>query len=285
MGETVRTLYTMPEYTNDQAHQLRLLAAEKYKLSSVALAKPRTIVVTSGKGGVGKTSFASNLSIVLAGLQKHILLVDADTNLGNVEMMLSVTPKYRLSNVLKRECAVEDALIDSYNGLKIIAGDSGKVNYPESSELMMQRFLESVNTAELSTDIVFIDTSAGLTEEVLFYATRADDTIIVTTPEPTAVMDAYAMMKLIQHRTRGQVPAIHVVVNMVKNPREADETFRNLQSVIDHFLHQQISYLGYIMSTPEVSTAVRKQKPFVISAPHSSASLSVKAIAQKLLNE
>ncbi|MGE5314771.1 MAG: MinD/ParA family protein [Acidobacteriota bacterium] len=273
----------------DQANRLREMAAQIMGRSASAAqkaqqsARPRTIVVTSGKGGVGKTNIASNLGIILSGMRKRVVLIDADANLGNTEMVLGLSPKYRLSHVVKNEADIDDALVGSYNGLKVLAGDSGKYDFPVLTAQTQQGLLETIYEAETPKDIVLIDTSAGLSDEILFFSVKSDDVVIITTPEPTAVMDAYAMVKLIQHTAQGRMPALRLVVNMAKSPREAEATFRNLESVIQHFLHESIEFLGFILYDGAVGKAVCAQTPVVVHAPHSSAALSLRAIAHKLL--
>ncbi len=268
----------------DQANSLREMAAQLMGRSAPANAvQPRTIVITSGKGGVGKTNIASNLGIILSGMRKSVVLVDADVNLGNAEMILGLSPKYRLSHVVRNEIGVSDALTASYNGLKVLAGDSGKYDYPTLNAATQQRLLDSIYESEPPNDFVLIDTSAGLTDEILFFAVHSTDLVIITTPEPTAVMDAYAMVKLVQHAAKGAMPALRLVVNMAKTPREAEATFRNLESVIQHFLHEKIELLGFILYDAAISKSVCAQTPVVVNAPHSSAALSLRAIAHKLI--
>lgn len=271
----------------DQANRLREMASQLMGRTTPAQkppqARPRFIVVTSGKGGVGKTNIASNLGIILSGMRKRVVLIDADANLGNTEMVLGLSPKYRLSHVVKSEVDIDDALIASYNGLKVLAGDSGKYDFPVLTTTAQQQLLDTIAEAETPKDIVMIDTSAGLTDEILFFAVQSDDVVIITTPEPTAVMDAYAMVKLIQHTAGGRMPALKLVVNMAKSPREAEATFRNLESVIQHFLNEKIEFLGFLPHDAAVSKSVCAQTPVVVHAPHSSAALSLRAIAHKLI--
>ena len=268
----------------DQANRLREMAAQIMGRSApVKTERPRTIVITSGKGGVGKTNIASNLGIILSGMRKSVVLVDADANLGNTEMILGLSPKYRLSHVVRNEIEINDALVTSYNGLKVLAGDSGKYDFPTLTTATQQRLLDTIYESEPQKDFVLIDTSAGLTDEILFFAVNSNDLIIVTTPEPTAVMDAYAMVKLVQHTAKGRMPALRLVVNMAKSPREAEATFRNLESVIQHFLREKIEFLGFLLYDAAISKSVCAQTPVVVNAPHSSVALSLRAIAHKLI--
>jgi flagellar biosynthesis protein FlhG len=270
----------------DQANRLREMASQLMGRTTPVQkpqARPRVIVVTSGKGGVGKTNIASNLGIILSGMRKSVMLIDADANLGNTEMVLGLSPKHRLSHVVRNEVDIDDALITSYNGLKVLAGDSGKYDFPTLTATTQKQLLETITDAATPKDIVIIDTSAGLTDEILYFAVQSDDVIIITTPEPTAVMDAYAMVKLIQHTAQGRMPALRLIVNMVKSPREAEATFRNLESVIMHFLSEKIEFLGFLLHDAAVSRSVCAQTPVVVHAPHSSVALSLRAIAHKLI--
>jgi flagellar biosynthesis protein FlhG len=270
----------------DQANRLRDMAAQLMGRTAQApkpQGRPRTIVVTSGKGGVGKTNIASNLGIILAGMRKSVMLVDADANLGNAEMVLGLSPRHRLSHVVRHEVDIDDALVGSYNGLKVLAGDSGKYDFPTLTAATQRQLLDTIYDAETPKEIVLIDTSAGLSDEILFFSVNSDEVIIITTPEPTAVMDAYAMVKLIQHTAQGRMPLLRLIVNMAKSPREAEATFRNLESVIQHFLHEKIEFLGFLLHDAAVGKSVCAQTPVVIHAPHSSAALSLRAIAHKLI--
>jgi flagellar biosynthesis protein FlhG len=274
----------------DQANRLREMAAQLMGRSASGSAsvqpprrRPRTIVVTSGKGGVGKTNIASNLGIILAGMRKSVVLIDADANLGNTEMVLGLSPKHRLSHVVRHEVDIDEALIGTYNGMKVLAGDSGKYDFPTLTSATQKDLLASIYESDTPKDMVLIDTSAGLSNEILFFAVQSDDVLIITTPEPTAVMDAYAMVKLIQHTAQGRMPVLRLIVNMAKSPREAEATFRNLESVIQHFLHEKIEFLGFLLHDAAVGKSVCAQTPVVVHAPHSSVALSLRAIAHKLI--
>lgn len=262
----------------DQAERLRAIVKENMTNVNPA----RVITITSGKGGVGKTNFAVNLGITLAKLGQKVLLVDADLGLANVDVMLGMIPKYNLGHVLLGEKKIADIIINGPEGMKIIPSGSGMYKLANLGEKKLAQCLASLNELEKTTDIILIDTGAGLSKGVLKFVLAAGEVIIITTPEPTAITDAYGIIKVIAG-TKRDLP-IRVVVNMVKNEKEAGEVMQRLSAVSQRFLGMELVRLGFIPLDTVVSKAVKEQQPFVLGHPRSAVAQSINQIADQLIN-
>jgi flagellar biosynthesis protein FlhG len=234
--------------------------------------------VTSGKGGVGKSTIALNMALALAGSGVKVLLVDADANLAGLDILLGVAPRFRLGNVLRGEREIEEVLIGAGPGLKVLPGSSGDVDYPLLTSDRQAQLLEDLRTLEERFDVVVIDTAAGLSREVVAFATEADRVLVVTTPEPTAVVDAYAMVKVVT--VSRPDAAVEMLINAARLPREAEEAAHKLRLAVAHFLKREIRCAGVIPYDPAVPRAVQEQKPLMVLAPRSAAALSVQAVAR-----
>jgi flagellar biosynthesis protein FlhG len=262
----------------DQAERLRAIVKENMTNINPA----RVITITSGKGGVGKTNFAVNLGITLSKLGQKVLLVDADLGLANVDVMLGMIPKYNLGHVLLGEKKIADIIINGPEGMKIIPSGSGMYKLANLSEKKLAQCLEYLNELEKTTDIILIDTGAGLSKGVLKFVLAAGEVIIITTPEPTAITDAYGIIKVITGSKR-DLP-IRVVVNMVKNEKEAGEVMERLSAVTRRFLGMDLVSLGFIPLDTVVPKAVKEQQPFVLSHPRSAVAQSINEMANQLIN-
>ncbi len=262
----------------DQAERLRAIVKENKNSVNSA----RVITITSGKGGVGKTNFAINLGITLSKLGKKILLVDADLGLANVDVMLGMIPKYNLGHVLLGEKKIADIIINGPSGMKIIPSSSGMYELANLGDKKLTQCLEHLNELEKTTDIILIDTGAGLSKNVLKFVLAAGEVIIITTPEPTAITDAYGIIKVIAASKR-DLP-IRIVINMVKNEKEAGEVMERLSAVSQCFLRMDLVSLGFIPLDAVVPKAVKEQRPFVIGHPNSAVAQSIHQIATQLIN-
>lgn len=262
----------------DQAERLREIVKENMTNTNPA----RVITITSGKGGVGKTNFAVNLGIALSKLGQKTLLVDADLGLANVDVMLGLIPKYNLGHVLLGEKKIDDIIIKGPEGMKIIPSGSGMYKLANLSEKKLAQCLEYLNQLEKSTDFILIDTGAGLSKNVLKFVLAAGEVIIITTPEPTAITDAYGIIKVIS-ASRRDLP-IRVVINMVKNEKEAEEVMERLSAVSQRFLGLDLERLGFIPIDATVPKAVKEQQPFILGHPRSMVAQNINQIATKLVN-
>jgi flagellar biosynthesis protein FlhG len=260
----------------DQAERLR----EIVKVNKTN--QTRVIAITSGKGGVGKTNFAVNLGIALAGMGSRVTLIDADLGLANVDVILGMIPQFNLGHVILGEKQISDVIINGPSGLKVVTSGSGLYKLANLSDKNLERCLEYLNEIEKSTDIMLIDTGAGLSRNVLKFVMAAGEVIIVTTPEPTALTDAYGVIKVIASADK-KTP-IWIVVNMIRTESEGNQSMDRLNTVSKRFLDVELAKIGYIPLDPIVSKAVKEQQPFIIGHPKSLAAQSINQIAGNLLN-
>jgi flagellar biosynthesis protein FlhG len=195
--------------------------------------------------------------------------------------MSGVTPRFRLGHVLRAECDVDDALVTLGNGVRLLSGSSGEVDYPLISADAQHELVDALTAVEAPPELIMIDTAAGLTPEIVEYAEEADTVLVVTGPEPTAVMDAYALIKVIS--MGGLTRPVSLVVNSVRSPRVGEETFNKLQAAVRHFLHREIGCAGYIPRDERVGEAIRNQDPLIRRYPRSAAALSIQMLARTVL--
>lgn len=270
----------------DQAAKLREMINQK-KAKSIARVpndpQARIICVTSGKGGVGKTNFTLNLALALSRQNFRVLILDADLGLSNIDIVLGIVPKYTLLDVINGNRELHEVVTAGPNGIKFISGGSGimeLIDMPEGKIKMLVDKLEGINQM---ADIVLIDTGAGLSRAVMAFVMAADEVIIVATPEPTSITDAYAMIKTIGTKERGK--RMKLLINRVENINEGKVTYEKLKNASEKFLNIQVEKLGYLTEDVNVSRSVKLQNPFVLQFPNSSVSKNIEAIALKLTNE
>jgi len=268
----------------DQADKLRRLKKTEAQAAPerhVSEGEVVRIAVTSGKGGVGKSNFALNTAIALSGFGKRVLLIDADTNLANLDILMGLNPKYNLSDVFTGTKTIPEIIQPGPEGLEILPGSSGMIEMLELEHQVQRKLVESFNELEKQYDFVILDTGAGLTKDILAYATSSDEVVIVTNREPTAITDAYAMIKVISHTS--PTTRLHVLVNMVRSAQDAAEVFDKLNLVVQNFLSVPISYLGHIPIDPNVATAVGHQAAFMTMFPKCAASVAIRMTARKII--
>jgi flagellar biosynthesis protein FlhG len=240
----------------------------------------RVIAITSGKGGVGKTNITANLAYFLSKMKKRIMIIDADMGLANIDLILGLTPKYNLYHVLKGEKTIADTMIEGPGGIKILPSASGIQEITELSKGQKLALLDELNAINETLDFVLIDTGAGIAGNVMYFNMAAKEIIVVTSPEPTSLTDAYAMIKILYRRYARK--RFRVLVNMVKDPAEGKEIFKRLSHATDHFLNITIEYLGYILYDEKLPEAVKRQKALAELHPYSPASKCLASLAEKL---
>jgi flagellar biosynthesis protein FlhG len=242
----------------------------------------RLLCVSSGKGGVGKTSISVNLGISLASKGLRVLLFDADFGLSNVDVMLGVSPPYDLSYVLRGQKKIEEIVAEGPGGVKFISGGSGMNELLNMSELQLAAVIDNLLLLENTADVIIFDTGAGVSPLIMRMVLASAETIIVTTPEPTAIMDAYALVKSITKESSGC--DLRLIINRAESVAEAEMTLEKFISAVRLYQKNEIDRLGYVLNDPSVSRAVRVQQPFVISYPRSTATRNIEAIAWNLLD-
>ena len=261
---------------SDQAEKLR----EIVKAQS-GDPKTRIIAVASGKGGVGKTNLSINMAIAYAKLGKKVMVLDADLGLANVNVVMGVIPKFNLYHVIRKQKTMKDIILDTSCGIKIVAGASGFSRIANLSEEERRGFVSEL-TALAEAEIIIIDTSAGVSSNVLAFIEAADESVIVTTPEPTAITDAYGIIKIISTEIDDLGMGLKLVVNRVSSVTEAKKVAQRVINITGQFLNIRVDYLGFVYDDPAVPNAVQKQQPFIVTDPRGKASQCMRHIVGRL---
>jgi len=276
----------------DQAEKLREIMKQKkdnlnvpketsVKTNDMAGDKARIITVTSGKGGVGKTNLSVNMALAFARLGKKVVVMDADLGLANVNVMLNMIPKYNLYHVIKKQKTIREILVETEYGISIVAGASGFSQIANMGEEDRKDFISELDTLS-NADIVIIDTSAGVSSNVLDFIAAADDAVIITTPEPTAITDAYGIIKIIATEYDSFNMGLKLVVNRAKGAAQAKGVADRMINIAGQFLNLKVDYLGFIYDDVSVSHAVLCQKPFMVVEPKCKASICVQHIVERM---
>jgi flagellar biosynthesis protein FlhG len=240
----------------------------------------RVIAVTSGKGGVGKTSFSSSLSLTLARAGRRVIVLDADLGLANLHVMLGVRPQYHLEHVMRGEKTLRDILYPGPGGILIVAGGSGIADLANLDDDTRDAFITGLSSLDALADVIVIDTGAGLSRNVMAFLCAVEEILVVTTPEPTALTDAYATIKVACRENPNA--RLMLIVNMARTEAEGAETAERLMRITRQFLGVELDYLGAIPYDATVPQAVRVQQPFTLSAPQAAATKAVAQIAAQL---
>ena len=261
----------------DQARK-RILTPVQSRVSSALRAT--TLAVTSGKGGVGKTSVSVNLAVQLARMGRRVILMDADLGTANADVICNINAPRNLSHVVTGQCSLGDALIDAPGGFRLIAGASGLSQMAALGEFERNRLMDQMRDLEHEADLILIDTGAGVGPNVLGFLVAVDQILVVTTPEPTAITDAYAVIKTACRQSDDL--DVRLLVNQVRDEREAREVHSRVAGVCRRFLRQSPVYAGYVLSDSRVPHAVRRRQPFVLEHSASPASLCVQRLAHRI---
>ena len=271
----------------DQADGLRLLMKEIHKTADNTggnhdtAQKTRIIAVTSGKGGVGKTNVATNMGIAYAQMGKKVIVLDADLGLANVNVIMNVIPQYNLYHVIKKQKKLSEIIIDTEYGIKLIVGASGFAKIANMAEAERNEFINEMYTLS-DVDIIIIDTSAGVSKNVLSFVAAADEVVIITTSEPTAITDAYGIIKVIATEVDNMNLNLKMIINRVDSAAEGKRIADRMINIAAQFLNLKIEYLGFIYNDPLVTKAVLKQKPFIIAEPNGKAASCLKHIVSRM---
>ncbi len=257
---------------------------ERSMLSSAqakAWADVRVVAITSGKGGVGKTNIAVNLAIALRDKGYRVLVIDADLGMANVDVMLGTSSRRHLLDLLRPEVKLDDVIVETPHGVQYISGGSGiekALEYDRAEKLLLQQKLAD---CAARADVILVDTGAGLGRNVMDFILAADEVILVTTPEPTSLTDAYAVMKA--YSIYAAQKNLRLVINRVYEPKESREVALKLQRAAEKFLHMPVDCLGYVFEDASVTKAVRRQQPLIKAAPTSAAARCIDALAEAII--
>ena len=257
----------------DQAEKLRELVKKKQEI--------RVISVASGKGGVGKSIISVNLAVALSRLGVRVLVVDADFGLANIDIMLGVTSKYNVSNFLRGEKSVSEIIQLGHEGVRFISGGSGMNELLNMDEEQLAGLLSGLTQLESPVDMIIIDNGAGINDNILQMVLASSETIVITTPEPTAILDAYALVKTIVKLDNSH--PLHLLINKCENKKEAQRVSEGFIEVIGRHLGKNINPLGLIMYDHNVPLSIKRQVPITVSDPECGTSQSIHQISRAIL--
>ncbi len=267
----------------DQAGTLRQMRGQHNNGGNSELQMPATRVlsITSGKGGVGKTAVVSNVAVTLARLGKKVLIIDADLGLANVDVVLGISPPYNLNHFFNGERALDEIMVEGPHGLKILPAGSGVQQFTHLDGQLKMRLIDALDALEEHFDVVLIDTEAGISDNVTYFNVAAQDILVVTTPEPTAITDAYALMKLLS--TQYHQKRFLLAVNSVRNADEGLDVFEKLTMVSGRYLDIFIDYLGAIPFDRKMHDSVRQQQVMVDLYPDNKVARAFVDLAETLM--
>ncbi len=263
----------------DQADNLRKIVSETEVKPSA-----RVITVTSGKGGVGKSSLSLNLAICMSRLGKKVVLLDADFGLANIEVMLGIRPGANLADLMFRGKDLSDIITEGPEGVKFISGGSGIQELAQMNKEQVLYLTKKLAELDSIADVIIIDTGAGISDSVLEFVASGNEVLLIATPEPTSITDAYALLKALNRKSEFSKSntIIKFIANRVKDEDEGLVLYENMKNVVGKFLNISLDFAGSIPQDDNISKAVMKQKPITIYSPNSPASKAIKVLSDKL---
>jgi flagellar biosynthesis protein FlhG len=267
----------------DQAHLLRQLSNSLAGQKETASQERTTRVVTiaSGKGGVGKSNFALNFGLCLMELGQKVVVIDLDIGMANLDILMGATPKYHLMDMIGQQKSIWDVLEKGPNGIEYLAGGTGFTNLLQLSDDERQYFFQELEKLQGYADLILIDTGAGLTKESQQCHLSADEVILLTTPEPTSMADAYSIVKILN----GHKPTVsfQLLINRVTHPKEGMEVASKFKMAVQSFLNKELKIFGAMPEDEAVKRSVLKQVPFYLAYPRTEASTMLKKLAERFV--
>lgn len=271
----------------DQAQNLRNIVKLHTEMENEHKSKARVITVTSGKGGVGKTSISLNLALQFRNMGKSVIVFDADFGLANIEVMVGAIPKYNLSDLIFRGKQLQDILMDGPMGIKYISGGSGINQFEDLNRDQIIFLLHEFKKLESMADIIIVDTGAGISHSVMEFVASSQEILLVTTPEPTSITDAYSLLKAL-NRHEGfdrENTQIKLIANKVLDYEDGKNLYNKLNTVVNQFLNMKMIFLGMIPNEDKMSKAIIMQKPVTVLYPEAESTKSFVQIAEILLEK
>jgi flagellar biosynthesis protein FlhG len=242
--------------------------------------RKKTITITSGKGGVGKSSIVSNMAYVLGGMKESTYILDADLSLGNIDIMFGVVPQFNIKDLIQGKKRIGEIVVEGPGGIRIIPSTSGVSEYShlslEERNILLSSFLELPEY-----DFLIVDTSAGISSNVVYFNAISEDIFIVVTPDPASLTDSYAVIKVL-HKNTGR-KNFNIIVNMARDEKEAMDVFKKITRVTDRFLDVYLDFYGYIPMDKNINLATRKQKLWVEQFPDTLATKALQKICNRLV--
>lgn len=268
---------------NDQAQLLRGLMERHVEAATpIRHTRAHTIAVASGKGGAGKSNIALNLAICLSQLGYRVCLLDANLGLGNLDLLCGLNGYWNLSHVLSGARELGEIILTGPSDIHVIPGASGLVDVADCTPTAQREILAQLEALEITHDFMIIDTGTGIHKTVRQFVNAADTILVLTTPEPTSIADAYAMIKALRHRTEQSPPL--VLVNQADSIEQARTIITRMQETARTFLQQTIDSAGSIPQDPQVPRAVWKRTPFFVHAPTCPAARGIEQLARRMIN-
>lgn len=267
----------------DQAKNLRQMVNSNLNFGKLKNLGSTVFAIASGKGGVGKTNLVANLAISIAAKGKRVAVLDADFGLANIDILLGLTPKFTIENVLRGDKLIDEIVIDGPGGIKIIPASSG---IEEMTKITSEQFLRiTTGLKQLSSnlDFMMIDTAAGISENVIRFLTASPNVILVTNPEPPAIVDAYAVTKVLLKKEPNK--RIKLVVNSVNGFKEAEQVYTQINSAVKRFLNKDIDFYGYLFYDEHLKECVSNQKAVVLEYPNSKVTKTFEKLASQIIWE
>jgi len=272
---------------SDQAKGLRnivktqVLSGRKTDMGTGRQNFPKVVAVTSGKGGVGKTNIVGNLAVSLSRMGKRVVIIDADIGLANIDIIFNLRPQYNIRHVISTEKTLNQVMVESKHGVKILPGGNGFADLTQLNEGEKLNLLSEFETLSDQADIIFVDTGAGIASNVLYFNCACDECIVIATREPTSITDAYAMMKVMSQEYGTKY--FKLIVNMVDSAAQAKKVYAALSSALDKYLKNVVlEYVGHIPFDRQLQKAVQKRGLVMDNAPDSLSAKAMKDIAVSL---
>ncbi len=264
----------------DQASQLRALVNSQYQTYDTR--RPCSISIISGKGGVGKSMIAANAAIALSQRGKNVLLIDGNSNRSSLDILFGVAPKERLGNFLRGEIEFDETVFQALPNLSLLPASSGEHQYPPFAEETARRIIENTFSHPANFDFVIIDTPSGINEEVHSFSALSDETILVSTSEPTSITDTYAAAKILL--TKKPNHPMFLLLNNIIASFDAEDAVMKLNLAMEHFLQYRINYLGFLPNESIVISSIQQQRPWKLQNANSAISIALDSIIEKIIS-